>query len=153
MTKTILENICTGIVTVGARATAIKTYSDPPPAKLDSGDLPALCVFTGQASEDEEIEGDHLVERTRMMRVQVPVIATGQANAEEREARCRPLMDAVSAAFRAAPSLGGTAFVQRTRVLGDSGIVILPEWGGKFVGFEVRLQVISLEPRVYAKGE
>jgi len=31
--------------------------------------------------------------------------------------------------------------VQLAKVLGDSGVVILPEFGYAFVGFEIRLQV------------
>jgi len=41
--------------------------------------------------------------------------------------------------------------IERTLVLGDSGIVILPEWDGKFIGFEVRLQVAEVIARTYAR--
>jgi hypothetical protein len=51
------------------------------------------------------------------------------------------------------PSLEGTTGVQEMVVNGISGPVILPEYGGKFIGFEARVTVRMRFARTFAQGE
>jgi len=143
-----IADICSGIAVIGGEVSGIKTVFDPLPASVESAHLPALWVFTGPSQQVEELSG-HLPITRRIFRVQIAVLPNGQSTPQEREIRCRPLIDAVWAQFRSYPFLGGVDFVHSSRPLSDSGIVILPEFGGKFVGFELRLEVEYIEPVTY----
>jgi hypothetical protein len=125
------------------------------PAKLDTAELPALYSLTGSAQYNESARGETWEEVTRLYRIQVPVVPTGQATPELRESLCQPLIEKVVYTFNEYPTLNNCANVRANgvSVLSDSGIVVLPEWGAKYVGFEVRLQVIYDVPRVFAPGE
>lgn len=148
-----IELICSALVDVGRTATGITTAFDPPPPGLESGALPALYVFTGQGVPEDTLPGSLLVKMTRSFRMQVAVIPTGQGDPKTRETLCRPLIDAVYAAIWAHPRLDKLARVRSAKATSDSGVVILPEWGMKFIGFEVRIEVVTIEPRTVAKGE
>jgi hypothetical protein len=148
-----IQLVCAGIQTIGAAVSGITMAFDVPPANLETAELPALFVFTGRASDDEEILGSDEVMETRTYRVQVAVLPTGQGDPNTRERLCRPLIEAVVQAFESHPSLGGVAGVQNAYPSGDSGVAILPEWGGKFIGFEVQLSVTTVRDRVLASGE
>jgi hypothetical protein len=145
MTTTLLENICTAISTVGGGVTGITKAFDPAPANIDTQYLPALFAFTGPSTQDDETLGDELVITRRIFRVQVAVIPTGQGDPNTREVKCRPLLENTLKRFRSYQQLGKTAFVHLSRPLSDTGIVVLPEWGGKFIGFEIRLEVAYVE--------
>lgn len=147
-----IKTICEGIQAVGALATGIVAAYDKPPANPLSTELPALFPFTGPASEASELGADYVLQ-ARIYRVQVAVTPTGQHLPEQREALCRPLIEAVLSTFRSYPTLNGVARVQQSVVLGDTGVAILPEWGGKFIGFQINLEVTTYEPRSYADGE
>lgn len=144
----LIDDICGKIVTtLGAAVSGIKRAFDPPPPKLDSADLPALWCFTGAAVNDDEELGEDLILTRRSFRVQVAIIATGQGNPATREQLCRPLIEAVREKYYTTSSLRNLAWIQDVRVLGDSGIVVLPEYGGQFIGFEVRLEVTYVQKR------
>lgn len=138
-------------VTVGAVSYTLRGHN-PPPGKLDTADLPAVYTLTGAATDDFQSGGSDSDRETRVYRVQVAVLPVGQGTPAERETRCAPILVAVKDALRARPHLG-VAFVERAVVLGDSGIVILPEFDGAFIGFEIRLQVTELLGRTYADLE
>ena len=125
------------------------------PANLDTAQLPALYSLTGSATYNESTMGEWFEEVTRIYRIQVPVVPIGQANPETRESLCRPLIEKTAYTFNQYPTLGNCQGVRANgvRVLSDSGIVVLPEWGAKFVGFEIRLQVVYDVPREFAPGE
>ncbi len=142
--------VCSGIQTIGTGITGITKAFATPPAGLETAELPALYAFTGAMTPDDE--DSSFVTETRAFRVQVAVLPTGQGDPNTREAKCRPLLEAVNAAFRARFGLGGVEGVQTSRVVSDSGIVLLPEWGGKFIGFEVRLAVTMIRERHFAHG-
>jgi hypothetical protein len=142
--------VCSGIRTIGTPITGITTAFATPPANLETAELPALYPFTGAMSPDEEDSTS--VTETRTYRVQVAVLPTGQGDPNTREALCRPLLEAVNAAYRIHFGLGNVVGVQNSRVVSDSGIVLLPEWGGKFIGFEVRLAVTTIRERIFAHG-
>ena len=150
--STIIEEVCAGIKTVGALAPGIVTAFNPPPVAVETAHMPALYAFLGSASHNETAYGPNRVLTTRIYRVQVAVIPTGQGNPATRETQIRPLLQTTIEHYRKFPLLNRTAYVRNARVLSDSGIVILPEWGGKFIGFEIRLQVESIELRAY-QGE
>jgi len=148
---TLIDDVCAGIKTVGTLAPGIVTAFNPPPVAIETAHLPALYAFLGSASHSEEY-GPNKVLTVRTFRVQVAVIPTGQGNPNTREMLVRPLLQNVIETYRKYPRLSKTAFVREAAVVSDTGIVILPEWGGKFIGFEIRLQVETIEPRTY-QGE
>ena len=139
------------IAELGATITGIVSAKDPPPAKWDTAELPALYVLTGGA--DYTHEGDDLRSDIRIYRIQVAVLSVGVANAYLRETRCRPLIVAVRDFFDARPSLGGLAGVSDVRVVRDSGVVILPEYDNLFIGFELQLRVVEYSQLVFAESE
>ncbi len=149
----IIEDVCAGIKAVGASAPGIKTAYDPPPASIPSGALPALYAFTGNAPHDETAAGPNHVLVRRIYRVQVAALPIAQGQPSTRETTIRPLLQNVIEHFRKYPHLGKTARVRLARIVSDSGIVILPEWGGSYIGFEIRLEVQTIEPRAYSTGE
>jgi hypothetical protein len=137
-----------GIAAVGATVTGVlKTYATPP-VNLDI--VPALYAFTGGMVTDEE-DGDSATE-TRVYRVQVAAIATGQGNPNTREALCRPIIESAIQEYREHFGLGGVVGVQTSKVVSDSGIVLLPEWGGKYIGFEIRLAVTTIRGVTFVHG-
>ena len=148
-----ISTLTAAIKAIGEQVTGIVTAFDPPPAGLNSADLPALFAFTGNASHGDTQYGANKVLVTRIYRIQVAVIPSALGDPNTRETLCRPLLDATVDTFQMHPTLGKIARVRRSRVVSDSGIVLLPEWGGKYIGFEVRLEVETIEPRTYAKGE
>lgn len=149
-----IVTVCQAIQTIiNADLASYMRAFDPPPASLDTAKLPAAWTFTGEAADDWLTLGSDGDRETRLYRVQVAVLPEGQANPELREARIRPLIGYLRDCLAAHPSLGGTQYVQSATVLGDSGIALLPEYGAKFVGFELRLQVIEYLRRTYANNE
>lgn len=138
------------VAVIGGLMPSIGTAKDPPPAAIDTAQLPCLYTLTGEA-EYEWIEKLCFV--TRMFRVQVAVVPTNQATPETRETRIRPLIVEVRNYLAARPQLGLVSGVQEAKVLGDSGPAILPEYDGKYLGFEVRLQVTYAIERAFAAGE
>lgn len=147
-----ISTITEAIKTIGEGVTGIVTAFNPPPVNLNTGDLPALYTFTGNASYSDELGPNRVVIR-RTYRVQVAIIPTGQGDPNTRELLCQPLLDQVVDQYWQYPRLGRTARIRSARVVSDSGIVLLPEWGGKYIGFEIRLEVTTIEPRTIAKGE
>jgi hypothetical protein len=144
----IITQICAALVQIGAGVTGITKTFDPPKAGMPStAELPALWVFTGGTSDDYASLGNNMVYVPRQFRVQVAVTPTGQGDPNTRESLCRPLLMAVRAAFAHHSGLS-VNWVQDMRLLGDSGIVVLPEYGGAFIGFELRLTVGTIEKRV-----
>lgn len=149
-----IETVPPAIVVIGEGVSGILTAKDPPPAQIDTAQLPCLFVFTGEASCDWELLGDPDVGvESRTYRVQVAVVPRNQATPETRETRCRPLIGAVRDALASRPSLGGVTGVLNSVVTGDSGVAILPEYEAKFIGFEVRLEVTEIIARTYSAGE
>lgn len=132
--------------------------TDPPPANIETAQLPCAWCFTGEAVYEEALEGESSTHKMlyvdRTYRVQVAVLPLNQATPETRETRVRPVLIAVrDRLISYSPSLGGTAGVLEARVQGDSGVAVLPEYGGKYLGFEVRIGVRSILAIEYAEGE
>lgn len=137
-----------------------KTYTlkafDPPPPKLDTPELPALYVLSGNA-DDGTILGAQTIDELRTYRVQVAILTLGEGSAYNRETFCRPWIAKIKNLFHSHPGLRAplspTLFVHNSRVLSDTGVVVLPEFDGQFIGFEMRLQVEEVIPRTYASAE
>lgn len=150
-----IAEIGTEIIGANKLTTAFATA----PEKLDTAELPALYTLTGAATNDESTFGENEERITRMYRVQVAVIPTGQATPTIRETTCRELLELVSKQLSKHPFLKNTASstsnlgVEEAQVVGDSGIVILPEFGMNFVGFEIRLKVTYVQEREFADQE
>ena len=120
--------------------TDVKKTFDTAPEKLDTAELPAQFTFTGTAdSTDEFGESEDYV--ARIYRIQFAVIPTGQATPTRREQLCRDLLEKARKHLKKYPSLKQCDRVFKAEVIGDSGVVVLPEFGMAFVGFEIRLRV------------
>ena len=151
--------ISQAIKEIGEECSGIITSFNIAPAVLDTAHLPALYPLTGASVDSESTYGETIDHSIRTFRVQVAVLPIGQANAEERETSCRPLLSEVRKVFKSHPALrslispDGVPGIQRSRVISDSGIVVLPEWGAKYVGFEIRLQVEYTVERVFSSNE
>lgn len=152
-TNTTVADISARIALLGSAATGIQKAIDPPPANPSTAVLPLLYVFTGSADYAENEEGEGWDMLTRAFRLQVAVIPTAQGDPNTRESLVRPLLDATVNQLRSYPGLNGLPFVKKMRVRSDSGVAILPEYGAKFIGFEVRLEVSYLQKRAFARGE
>lgn len=146
--------VCAAIAAIGTAnkgTLGITAAEDPPPATLDTAKLPLLYTFTGPARYEEYMD-DFIVEQ-RDYRIQVAVLPLGEASPYLREARVRPILVATRNLYFQYPTLDQVKGVQSATPQGDSGVVILPEWGQKYIGFELRLQVIEYVPRTYADKE
>ncbi len=139
------------IVALDWSSAGITTAEDPPPPSIETAQIPMLYVLTGEADFDwADIDQGW---ETRIYRVQVAVIPTTLATPETRETRCRPVLVGVRGVLDSAPQLGQTRYIQSATIVGDSGIAILPEYNSKYVGFEIRLQVIEVFARDFSSGE
>ena len=150
-----LSDICAKIALIGKEISGINTNGvfDPPPANLTTADLPAVFVWTGAGSHDENVMGENFVNTTRLFYFQVAVIPLGQGDPNTRETLIRPLLEAALATLRKYPKLKGLEWIERMTVNTDSGVIILPEYGGKFIGFEIQLGVKYIAPRSFAANE
>lgn len=149
-----LKTICNGVtgVTSDAVTLTIKSY-DPPPASLDSVKLPAVYVFTGGAEYDAARYGAENVEIVREYSVNCAVLAENAATPELREKHCRPLLEALRDRLLMYPSLGNVATVQQMTPISDTGVIVLPEYGGLYVGFTITIQTLEIVSRTYASNE
>lgn len=129
------------IALICREVTEIKKAFSTAPEKLDTAELPAAYSLTSSATDSETTYGEKESDVKRVYRIQVAVLPIGQATPTLRETKCRSLLDKVRKQFKKHPLLKNVEFVQNATVLGDSGVVILPEFGMMFVGFEIRLQV------------
>lgn len=149
-TSGMLDTIADALVTIGGTVAGIRTAIDPPPAGPAAANLPLLYVLSGRATHSDD---EQIVQVARVFRVQVAVLPAVQGDPNTREKLCRPLLDLVAEKYRSYYRLASVSFVERIRVLSDSGIVILPEYGYKYMGFEVPVEVTYFAPRSFAQGE
>ena len=147
-----IETVCAGLVAIGADVAGIESAPDPPPENLDSASLPALYALTGESMDDDTMLGAEFVQEIRTYRVQVAVAAYGEGTVAQTEGKARPLIQLVKSAYANRPNLESILNVQKVRVLGDSGVEILAEYGGKFIGFEVRVEVTEYASRTIVEG-
>jgi hypothetical protein len=130
----------------------------PPPPKIDRAELPCLYALTGSAQDDADQEGDDAAVELRTYRLQLAVLFKDTANAYTRETFVPPWIDEIKRIFRGRPGLRvtvneSTLGVMNTRVMGDSGPVILPEYDGQFIGAEIVVQVVRHIERTFFSGE
>lgn len=149
-----LQELCTALTQELTGTTVVAnlvTYTlhpvDPPPPNWDTAALPGHYILTGGA-DDESMGGDgEVTQETRVLRIQIPVVPVGQATAHERETRSRAMLDTIKQRYRVVCRTARIAGVRSMRVMGDSGVVVLPEYDSQFVGFEIRLEVkIIIDP-------
>jgi len=150
-----ISGICANIALIGKEIVGINANGvyDPPPAGLQTADLPAMFVWTGTATHNEGVMGENFVETTRRFYLQVAVIPVGQGDPNTREALVRPLIDSALTVLRQHPKIKNLDWVEKMTVGSDSGVIILPEYGGKFIGFEIHIDVIYFSVRTYASNE
>lgn len=118
---------------------------DPPPPGWDTLSLPGQYVLTGAGSDSNGGDDGGDVYETRTYRVQVPVMPLGEGrNARERELRIRPILTEVKQRLRVVSRKARLTSVVRLRVTGDSGPVILNEYDGQFVGFEIQIESLEM---------
>lgn len=137
---------------LGVSLTGITSTFATAPEKLDTEELPAQYSLTSGGTESNEYgENEEYVKR--VYRVQIAVLPIGQATPTARETLCRDLLEKTRMQLKRYPFLNDTERVARARVLGDSGVVILPEFGMAFVGFEIRVEVTYAELINFAEQE
>jgi len=148
-----ISAICAAIATIGATIPGINAHGvfDLPPANLNTGDLPAVFTWAGPGQHSPL--GEMVDITARRFYVQVAVIPISQGDPNTRERLVRPLMEAALAAYRGHPRLTNLDWVRVALVGSDSGVIILPEYGGKFVGFEISLDVTYITPRTISTNE
>jgi hypothetical protein len=142
-------DICDRIALIGQDITGIVETDAISLATIDTANMPYLAVFMGRSSDDEVSGGDDFTIETRVYRIVVVVMPIGQGETAEAEDKSRDLIHAVKEHYRARHSLEDLAGVQNTRVLGDSGVIVLPEYSGKYFGFEVLLEVSLYVPKTF----
>lgn len=150
-----ISSICANLATIGREIVGINANGvfDPPPAGLQTADLPAMFVWTGTATHSEGSMGESFVETTRRFYLQIAVIPVGQGDPNTRETLIRPLIDATLTVLRQHPKIKSLDWVEKMTVGSDSGVIILPEYGGKFIGFEIPIDVSYFAIRTYASNE
>lgn len=139
--------VAVGIARLGKEISGITSSVDSPPPAILSAKLPILYVLTGEAT-DSVAEGTLLYE-VRIFIVRVAVVSVGLASPDGRETRSRPILAAVKNEFRGRPNLGGTRGILDSKVVGDSGIRVNPDYDESFIGFDVFLNVTSVEEVEY----
>lgn len=154
MTTPTIEDVAAALARVGGEVSGITAAVDPPPTALSPARLPLLYVLTGSAEDDagQENSASGLNYEKRTYRVRVAVTGVGQATANVRETRCRPLLGNLKAQYRTQSGLG-LKFVQKVAVTGDTGVGILPDYDEQYVGFEVQVTVTMITPYRRARGE
>ncbi|HZU86597.1 MAG TPA: hypothetical protein VFF78_03870 [Anaerolineaceae bacterium] len=145
----VISAVCSGIQEIGIQVAGINTSYSLPPDTLETSSLPALYPLTGQARHDNDALGRGMVMVVRNYSVQVALQAIAQGVSTEIEQQCREMINSVCLAFRKHPMLNGTPGVLKSIIISDSGPAILTEWGGKYIGFEIRLEVSTAEPADY----
>ena len=141
-----LAQVCDGLVIPAIyAATDAVAYTinakDPPPAGWETAELPGLFVLTGGGTDTGQGDDGGEAIETRTYLVQVAVMPLGRGSARERELRIRPLLEAVKQKYREAVRDTSLDDFFKATVTGDSGPVILGEYDGQFVGFEIRVEV------------
>jgi hypothetical protein len=126
--------------TVGSSSFTV-IAQDPPLPTLDSVKLPNGYCLTGDASDEDmgDMGGEWL--ETRSYRVQVATSNFGEDEPNHREQVVRALLPVVKKALKDAARNINVLGVSEARVTGDSGPVIIGEYGGNYVGFQVTLSV------------
>jgi hypothetical protein len=148
--------VCAAIASIGnnisvtVNSVTLTTVGiDPPPAQLNTAQLPAVYALTGASAY--EWGSDYGIE-TREYRLQCAVEAAEQSNRATRETQVRALIVALRDQFAGYPHLGVDG-VQMATVISDTGPVDIEDRNGVFVGFEITLEVIERINRTYAIGE
>jgi len=147
-----INDTCEHIVAIVGAVSGIRAGIDPPPAQLDTGKFPACYVLAEQATDTEDLGSDMRLE-TRAYSVHVAVIPKGQVSIVTAQDQVRALIPPVKTALASYPQLNAAPLVQNARVEGDSGVIVLPTYDEKFIGFEVRLSVTEYVKRAYAAYE
>jgi hypothetical protein len=143
-----IDTVKTRLAALAAEITGITTAFRHIPPAIDTADLPCQIVFTGR-SRDDETQGNEFTVETREYRLVFPVLPHGQGARTEAEAIADVLIPQVKEFYRARKDLVGLAWVQTSRVLGDSGVIQIREWDGKFLGFEVILEVTEYVKKTF----
>lgn len=139
-------------IVIGGVSYSMQGFAIQPP-KMDTATVPALYPLTGPATNDWVSGGSDSDVETRQFQLHVPVLAKGLGVPGEPEQRCRPIIAAVRDTFASYPSLNGCDGVKQATVMGDSGVILLPDYEGTWMGFITRLQVSLFLRRTFAAGE
>jgi hypothetical protein len=140
-----IGTIGAGLISIILTIADIKTAQFPAPPNLDTASLPGAYILTGSNTYD--LDAVEVTNMTRIFRVQVACLPTASGNPYERELIVPPLIEKTATAINAKRYNHGLAFVETIRVVTDSGIVILPEFGAKFIGFELQVEAKYFERR------
>ena len=148
-----IDDVSKRIVQIAGTVAGIKRTYDPAPPNMLSDDLVCSWVFTDPAQYLDFEDDENVIQTVRIFRIQTACLTIAQGDPYNRETIVRPLIDTMVRKFQGYSTLNNLSFVRSHRVVSDSGVVILPEYGGQFIGFEVRLSVEYLYDRVFEPGE
>jgi hypothetical protein len=133
--------------------TPLRKSVDPPPENLDTAQLPCLWAFTGEGEYDfNQISAENVISLRRIWRIQVACLTTAEGTPFTRETRVRPILTKTRDHFAGYPTLNGAIGVRNALITGDSGVAILPEYEGRFIGFQIDLTVDYIVARLIAGG-
>lgn len=141
---TTLGLISQGLINIVKAVPGITAGFFPAPPNIETAQLPAAFVFTGSNTYDAASDISNMV---RIFRLQVACIPISQGDPFTRETKIPPLIQTCAHAINAKRETHNIDWVETIRVVTDSGIVILPEYGMKFIGFELQVEVKYIERR------
>lgn len=141
----------TALAAIEVKITGVKKAFEQGPESLVEADLPLVVNFSASSTE-KSLDLDAMIgytERNYLARFYVAPINQGISG--ELELQVEKLLDEALSIFRKYPHLadeGGEALaivgLQRSSLLGDSGVVVLNYAQMQYLGFEVRLVLRSL---------
>jgi len=151
-----LQAVITALVNAGdGQSIAVAGYDtytihgyDPPPPKWDTYEIPGLYVLTGASTDVPQGDDGADVLENRAFHIQVPFMPVGASTPYSREVIGRPILDAMKLVYRDFARNGLVTGVFQMRVVNDSGIAILTEYDGQFIGFDIEMLVqMMIDPR------
>ena len=146
-----ISNVCAAIAETGKTIPGITSVFARSPVKVDTYSLPCLVALSGPATyPDASAEGSFITEQ-REFRVQIVVSSEGQGSIETIEAQTEILLQAATARFLSAPTLGIPFVI--CQVVGDTGVIELIGFNAGYIGFELRLMVTETRIRSYLPGQ
>lgn len=145
-----LTTILDAIKAEADKIESIKTAFAYPPVKLDSAQLPSLYVIPGPAVYRNWTETKIVIQRDYNLRVPVGTVTSSTPEARIRE--IDPIITDVLVHFSGLSHMGQTDIFEM-RVLNDTGIRVLSDYGAKFIGFVITIQIEQMKGLNYASNE
>ena len=146
------QDVCDKLEVIGATISGVESAYSEPPLNLDTAKLPCFYPLMGAATY-EELGGDFCTEE-RQYRCQVAIAPVAEAKPDLIEKRARVLVPLTRDALLKYAALNSLSDAPlQVTVSSDTGVRVLPEYGGTYIGFEFSITVQTVFARSYAAGE